>query len=296
MSVVLPRFGPLDLTSSLRTLRAGVDDPTWAFTDDGVWHAMQTPEGPATLHLAEQDDEIVARAWGDGAHWLLDRVPEFIGMHDPLEGFEPGHHPRVAALVREHPGFRLPRGLDLMESLVWVVAAQGKSSFIGHRAFRQLVQARGVAAPGPKDLLVLPEARALVSIPNYELHTHGFEQDRADLLRRIVASAGTLVERFVEGIDATRSVLVAIDGLDVGSVELALLRMFGAPDATPTGDQRRAAHVGELLADDPRIDDDRMLELLEPFTGHRGRVIRLAEAAATTWQRHRVPVDADRTV
>lgn len=284
MSIVLPHFGPLDLTSSLRTLRVGTDDPTWAFTADGVWHAMATPEGPATLQLVEQNDEVLARAWGAGGDWLLAHVPACIGMHDVLDGFDASVHPAVARLVREHPGFRIPQSLSLFDALVWAVAAQRSSAFEGQRAFRQLIEAHGADAPGPRPLRILPTPQVIAGIPNYELHTYGFEQERADLLRRIGAMAGSFAEEFAHGVDASRSMLRGVDGLDEGSVELALLRAFGAPDAVPTGDPRRTSSVGALLANDPNISDEQMHALLDAFPGHRGRVILLAESAATTWQ------------
>jgi hypothetical protein len=40
--------------------------------------------------------------------------------------------------------------------------------------------------------------------------------------------------------------------------------------------------VSFALAGEPRADDDRMLELLEPYRGQRARVVRLLEAGAPT--------------
>ena len=49
----------------------------------------------------------------------------------------------------------------------------------------------------------------------------------------------------------------------------------GDADAVPVGDWHLPGHVGNALAGEPRADDARMLELLEPFRPHRGRVLRL---------------------
>ena len=54
---------------------------------------------------------------------------------------------------------------------------------------------------------------------------------------------------------------------------------LGDPDAVSVGDYHLANTVAWALAGEPRADDERMLELLEPFAGHRGRVVRLLEAA-----------------
>jgi 3-methyladenine DNA glycosylase/8-oxoguanine DNA glycosylase len=50
---------------------------------------------------------------------------------------------------------------------------------------------------------------------------------------------------------------------------------LGDPDAVSVGDYHLPHVVAWALAGEPRGDDERMLELLEPFRGQRGRVIRL---------------------
>jgi len=47
----------------------------------------------------------------------------------------------------------------------------------------------------------------------------------------------------------------------------------------PVGDFHIPNTVSWALAGEPRGSDERMLELLEPFAGHRGRVIRLLKSA-----------------
>lgn len=50
---------------------------------------------------------------------------------------------------------------------------------------------------------------------------------------------------------------------------------MGDPDAVAVGDYHIPNTVSWALANEPRADDARMLELLEPFAGHRGRVTML---------------------
>ena len=57
------------------------------------------------------------------------------------------------------------------------------------------------------------------------------------------------------------------------------LRALGDPDAVSVGDFHLPNVVAFALAGEPRADDARMLELLEPWRGHRARVIRLLEAS-----------------
>jgi 3-methyladenine DNA glycosylase/8-oxoguanine DNA glycosylase len=57
------------------------------------------------------------------------------------------------------------------------------------------------------------------------------------------------------------------------------LRALGDPDAVSVGDAHLPNVVAWILAGEPRATDDRMLELLAPWAGHRARVIRLLETS-----------------
>jgi 3-methyladenine DNA glycosylase/8-oxoguanine DNA glycosylase len=54
---------------------------------------------------------------------------------------------------------------------------------------------------------------------------------------------------------------------------------LGDADAVPVGDYHLKDVVAWNLAGRPRGTDDEMLDLLEPYRGHRGRVIRLLTLA-----------------
>ena len=51
--------------------------------------------------------------------------------------------------------------------------------------------------------------------------------------------------------------------------------MLGDADAVVRGDYHFPHQVAHALAGRPRGDDDLMVELLEPFRGQRGRVLRM---------------------
>ena len=53
------------------------------------------------------------------------------------------------------------------------------------------------------------------------------------------------------------------------------------PMPCPVGDFHMPNAVAWHLAGEPRGTDARMLELLEPYVGHRWRVIRLAKASGS---------------
>ena len=57
---------------------------------------------------------------------------------------------------------------------------------------------------------------------------------------------------------------------------------LGDPDAVSVGDFHLPNLVCWMLSGEPRGTDERMLELLEPYRGNRGRVQRLLEAGGQT--------------
>ncbi len=63
-------------------------------------------------------------------------------------------------------------------------------------------------------------------------------------------------------------------------------RALGDPDAVSVGDFHLPNLVAWALAGEPRADDARMLALLEPWRGQRGRVIRLLEASGMAAPRY----------
>ena len=59
-----------------------------------------------------------------------------------------------------------------------------------------------------------------------------------------------------------------------------------AADAVPLGDYHYPHMVAWAFIGRPRGSDEQMLELLEPFAGHRGRVLRLLLAAGLSAPRY----------
>ena len=71
--------------------------------------------------------------------------------------------------------------------------------------------------------------------------------------------------------------LRAIPGIGPWTAAEVGIRAFGDPDAVSVGDFHLPNIVAWALAGEPRGTDERMLELLEPYRGQRGRVLRLLE-------------------
>ena len=63
---------------------------------------------------------------------------------------------------------------------------------------------------------------------------------------------------------------------------------WGDPDAVPVGDFHLPNTVSWALAAEDRGTDERMLELLEPYGGHRRRVVLLLKGAGIKAPKYRL--------
>jgi 3-methyladenine DNA glycosylase/8-oxoguanine DNA glycosylase len=128
---------------------------------------------------------------------------------------------------------------------------------------------------------VQPDPAVLAALAYTELHPLGIERRRAETLRRIAASATRLDALADPGVPAeeARRRMALLPGVGAWTVGSAAAVALGDPDAVAVGDLHLKNIVCWLLAGEPRGTDERMLELLAPYAGHRGRVCRLAVVA-----------------
>ncbi|MGK2949775.1 MAG: DNA-3-methyladenine glycosylase family protein, partial [Acidimicrobiales bacterium] len=151
------------------------------------------------------------------------------------------------------------------------------TSFEAQRSFRLLVERWGEPAPGPGGLTLLPSADQLAELGYYDLHVIGVEKRRADSLKRVSAHASRLDRDLRSG--DLRARLEALPGVGRWTSAEAARVAAGDADAVSVGDFHLKHTVTFALAGRERGTDDEMLELLEPFSGHRGRVCLLLELA-----------------
>lgn len=261
---------PLNLRLTLAPLCRGRGDPTMRVGPDGVWRATRTPDGPGAEHLTVRDGTVVVRAWGPGAEWLLDHAPDLVGEHDDEAGFT-AVHPVVADAHRRVPGLRLTRSHAVVETLVPTVLEQKVIGKEARRSYAAMVRAISEPAPGPASLYLPPDPKAVAATPSWAFHRWGVERKRADTVRR----ACTVARRLEE--DAGR--LTKLPGIGPWTAAEVARLALGDADAVSVGDFHLPHLVTWALAGESRGDDTRMLELLEPYRGHRGRVQRLLEVS-----------------
>ncbi|WP_259406400.1 DNA-3-methyladenine glycosylase family protein [Microbispora sp. H10885] len=92
----------------------------------------------------------------------------------------------------------------------------------------------------------------------------------------VTGSAGVESSAGVEGSAEADRLLRALPGVGVWTSAEVRQRAHGDPDAPSVGDFHLPGIVGYAFTG-RKTDDDGMLELLEPFRGHRHRVIKLIE-------------------
>ncbi|WP_309708577.1 DNA-3-methyladenine glycosylase 2 family protein [Pseudolysinimonas sp.] len=284
------RYAPAERVSLglvLAPLRQGAGDPTCRRDESGWWLALATAGGVATLRLREVVGAVEAMAWGPGAEYAIAGVPDLLGARDETSGFDPTRHPVVATLHGRFPGLRLTRAARVMAFLVPTVLGQKVSGLEQKRAWRGLVLQHGEPAPGPAPagMRAAPVPAVWKRVPSWEWHTAGVGPRRSDTVMRAVA-VGDALERTVtmDAAEASRR-LRTIPGIGVWTAAETVQRSHGDPDAVSVGDSHVSKRVGWALTG-KRVDDDGMLELLEPWRGHRQRVVRLIEAAGIGYERH----------
>ena len=272
----------VSLRATLGPMRRGAGDPCFRFDGDTVWRAIRTPDGPATLRLSVRpaDGEVAASAWGAGASWVLDSVPSLLGAHDDPAGFEP-RHPMLREVWQRHSGWRVPRTGLVLEALAPAVLEQKVTGREAWRGWRQVVTSYGEPAPGPEPVQALrlhvpPSPEVWSRVPSWEWHRAGVDQSRSRTVVRAASVAGRLeqITGLAHADAATR--LRAVPGVGAWTAAEVAQRALGDPDAVSVGDFHLAGMVGWALVGE-RVDDDGMLELLEPYRGHRYRAVRMIE-------------------
>lgn len=272
---------PVDVPRTLAPLRRGRADPTHRVSDDGaVWRTSVLATGPVTYRLVQRGpQEVEAEAWGAGAQELVAGLPDLLGARDLAVGFEP-RHPLLREAAARAPGLRIPRTGRVVEALVPAVLEQKVTGKQARQAFRRLVRRFGTPAPGPapEGMCVPPSADAWRAVPSWEWHRAGVEPQRS----RTVCLAMRCAARLEQAVglapeDAARR-LSAVPGVGPWTVAEVAQRALGDSDALSVGDYHLSKHVGWALAGRP-LDDDGMVELLEPWRPHRYRVVRLLEVS-----------------
>lgn len=215
-------------------------------------------------------------------------VRRFVGQLPPADGvdsFRPDH-PLLAHLARLR-GLRLLRYPWPFDIAAGAVLQQRVEWRVGYADFRRVALRWGTRAPAGT---AFPGAARLARVPVCRIEALGIDPKRAVTLHRLAraqARSGFLDPEADPG--EVRARLLRIPGIGPWTTGLVLGYAYGDPDAVPVGDLHIPSLVTSALAGEEEGTDERMLELIEPYRGHRFRVIRLLR-----WAARRAPAAMDR--
>jgi len=269
--VEIPQW--VELESTVR----GAKDPVMIGPSEVRWNT-RTPDGLGSLVLDRIDAGTVeVEAFGPGADWMIAQAPRLLGADDDISGFDPPTG-RLADLWRRSP-FLLGRTDRLWDSLVGGVFGQKVQIANAYKARRMLSRKFGDPAPGPDGGWILPSPERTAELGYSDFHPLGVERKRAETLLRVAREMPRLESLSERTPAQVRARLERIRGIGPWTTAMVTASVVGDADAVPVGDFHIPNTVAWQLAGEERADDERMLELLEPWTGHRWRVIRLAKAS-----------------
>ena len=271
---------PLDLSRTLGSMRVSPGDPCWRLAPSDALRGVRTPEGPSTLRLVVRGDRLDAVAWGPGAAWQLDRLGRLVGEDDDRSGFDPGRHELVRRMDRRHAGARVGAGAAAFATTVGAVLGQRVTAREAFVSWARLVRSWGEPAPaadragaGRSGLWLAPEPVVLAGHHSSAYHRFGVERRRADTIRAAARHARRIDA--IEQPEEMARVLGLIPGIGPWTESQVRFAALGDPDAVLVGDLHAPHQICFALAGEERGSDERMLELLAPFAGHRARAQRL---------------------
>ncbi len=222
-------------------------------------------------------ERIDAEAWGPGREWLLARVDEMTGALDPGFVFVDAHA-AVMRAQRNHPDIRFGASRMLFHELLPTILGQRVTAGEALRQWRVLCLGLGEPAPGPAPGLLLPPSpAALLGKPAWWFHPLGIEAKRAQALRTVAKHAEKLWQWAELAAAQAGAKLALLSGVGPWTIGSVLATALGDADAVAVGDFHLKNLVSFNLAGEPRGTDERMLELLTPYEGQRGRVVRLLQ-------------------
>ena len=280
VTVVTRRTVTVPESIDLKRTVGGLKEMARVASPSEVWWVARTPDGPGTLQLRRTaPDRLETEAWGPGAEWMQARAGLVAGAEDDLDGFA-AHHDVMAKVIRQRGVHRFGRTDRIFDALIPAVLGQKVQTQMARRSWQGILRRFGEPAPGPVDLRVHPPPERFAQLGYAALHQAGVERRRATVILRAAKLANRL-ERAADSDDRKQAsarvdrLLCSIPGIGPWTSSFVRTMAMGDPDAVVVGDFHLPNTVSWALAGEPRGDDARMLELLEPYAGHRARAQRM---------------------
>jgi 3-methyladenine DNA glycosylase/8-oxoguanine DNA glycosylase len=236
----------------------------------------------AAIEVVRDGAALQVRAFGENAEELATEAAEGMGQRDGYGEFmttDTG----VLRLHRMLPGLRVLRVPWLYDMTCSAILQQRIRTVDAMRDWRRITQRYGSDAP--LGLRAFPPAEVLATVPEFELERMGIDAKRAKTLLRFANEMRFVSLRPSMNFARLRQTLLRVSGIGPWTTETVMGYGAGDTDAAIPGDLHLPRIVCYALAGERDSSDERMMELLEPFRGHRFRIIRLLCAAGvdTPW-------------
>ncbi len=244
--------------------------------------------GPVVLEARSRSGEITCEVWGpaatpaDEVAGHLAAAVAWAGCDDDLSGYTAcvDAHPVVAELHQRLGTHRLSHLPRVGEAFGRSVLGQLVQGIEARRSTRQIAALLGT--PGPGGLWTWPSALTIGQTHAAALRPCGVSLKMAQALHGGAVDDARLARLVGDWsrLDARLRALPGVGAWTSGETRV----LVGDADAVSIGDYHLPSVVGTALTGEERVRTDwtdaEMLDLLAPFTGHRGRVIRLVERGA----------------
>ena len=276
--------GPVSPGHTLAPQRRGPGDPCFQIIDGTIWRTSLQRSGPVTARITRTaPDTVECQTWGDGGQEFCDNLPRLLGADDDADDFRPDH-PLIAQARRRVPHLRLGRTGRVLEAMIPAVLEQRVQGVDSFRSWRLLVTKFGSPAPGPAPdrMRVPPSPEVWRTVPSWEFHRANVDPGRARTIVGCAVRADAL-ERQTD-----RDAWTSLPGVGVWTAAETAQRALGDADALSVGDYHLSTMIGWTLLGHP-IDDEAMVELLEPLRPHRYRAVRLLEVSGLAYLPRRGP-------
>ncbi len=258
-------------TFSLQSL--GPHDPTASRTRDRFAKAFFYRDAPAALDFSRCGErELQVTAHGPHAQALAEEAARCLAQPDHYATFltpDTG----IQRLHWRLAGLRILRFPWLWDSVNSAILQQRIRTADAMRGWRRVTRRWG--SPAPLNLTAFPPPATLAQIPRFELEALDIDHQRAQTMLRFAQESRFHPLTASMDFPTLRAHLLRQPGIGPWTTETVLGYGAGDIDAAIPGDLHLPHLVSYALAGEPEGSDQRMMELLEPFRGHRFRIIRL---------------------
>jgi AraC family transcriptional regulator, regulatory protein of adaptative response / DNA-3-methyladenine glycosylase II len=268
--VHLPYCAPFDWTSLIEFLKARATPGVEAVDDDSYRRTIEVHGRVGAIEVWHEANHarLATRIFVANCDCLMQIVQRVRRMFDlEADAVRIGQHlakdPRLATMILERPGLRIPGAWDGFELTVLAVLGQQLSVADAPRLVERLVRTFGqpvqTAILGLSHLF--PQPRILAKA---NLQSAGVSAGQAEAIRSVARAMldGKLTFNSGKGLQHTLARLPKHPGLNKGIADYIALRGFGEPDALPYTDRglRQA-----LETDGSTVSPAQLLRIFEGF-------------------------------